>query len=192
MTESEWLVCSDPRPMLDWLRLNRDANDRKYRLFAVACCSRIWPLLSQDQRKVVAIAEHHAEGRRTAEELHQANSWAARGFRSDRSHTPLGTYAVLRATSVDDFQPQWAAEFAANALAAAAVEEAGPQRALERTARGKRDKEKEHRRWKRAEQLREQVQWEERRYQTDLLRCLFGNPFASRFALPSAVREWHD
>ena len=50
MTEAEWLASCDPRKMLEFLR--GKASERKLRLFACACCRRIWPLLNgtQDQR----------------------------------------------------------------------------------------------------------------------------------------------
>ena len=67
MTEAEWLACTDPKPMLEFLRSR--ARDRKLRLFAVACCRRIWHLLPGEQyRTLVEVAERHANGLASDEE----------------------------------------------------------------------------------------------------------------------------
>src|SRR4051794_40922097 len=62
MTESEWLTCTDPTPMLQFLRGR--VNERKFRLFACACVRRIEHLLIDDERSLEAVdvAERYAEG----------------------------------------------------------------------------------------------------------------------------------
>jgi hypothetical protein len=76
MTEEEWLKGGKPRKML---RLIQDKiSNRKLRLFAVACCRRIWHALEDDtSRRAVEIAEGFADGDFTAEELDSAwrNCW---------------------------------------------------------------------------------------------------------------------
>jgi hypothetical protein len=60
MTEVEWLRASDLHEVLAFL--DGKASDRKMRLFAVACCRRIWPYFPSDfSRRAVEIVEQAAE-----------------------------------------------------------------------------------------------------------------------------------
>jgi hypothetical protein len=61
MTEAEWLSCTDPGPMLEFLR--GKASDRKLRLFASACC-RLIPDLQWDEvwKNSYELAERYADG----------------------------------------------------------------------------------------------------------------------------------
>jgi hypothetical protein len=43
----EWQACEEPEPMLACLQCK--ASERKFRLFAVACCRRVWGLLRHDR-----------------------------------------------------------------------------------------------------------------------------------------------
>jgi hypothetical protein len=71
MTESEWLNATERRPMLEFL--GGRANDRQLRLFAAACCRRIWNLLADERlQTAVGVAERYADGRAGDEELGQA------------------------------------------------------------------------------------------------------------------------
>lgn len=45
MNESEWLNCSDPQPMIDFL--NGKIGEELLRQFAIQCCRRIWPLIQE-------------------------------------------------------------------------------------------------------------------------------------------------
>jgi hypothetical protein len=75
VTEAEWLAATDPWPMLEFL--SGRASDRKLRLFACACCRRIWHLfLHSDSFKSIEIAEQFAEGEATDGELRMAGELA--------------------------------------------------------------------------------------------------------------------
>lgn len=80
MTEQEWLAANDSRPMLEFL-LDR-LTERKLRLFAFACCRRIWSLLRDDRtRKAVEAGEHYADGLISRQELRQAEVSGRAAFR---------------------------------------------------------------------------------------------------------------
>src|SRR5262245_50163395 len=56
--------------MLAFLRMVHTVSERKLRLFAVACCRRIWHLLADaGDRRAVEAAERYADGRAAPDEL---------------------------------------------------------------------------------------------------------------------------
>jgi hypothetical protein len=69
-TDADWLACTDPTPMVNFLR--GKASDRKLRLFLCACCRSVWHLLHKRVRKGVTITECFVDGTATASKLEQA------------------------------------------------------------------------------------------------------------------------
>jgi hypothetical protein len=100
MTEGEWLTCEDPSPMLDFLR--GKASDRKLRLFAAACCRRVWHALPDERQHghIVDLVERRADENATDEQLQAA----LEALRDDRRFT--AARAAAR-------RPDWAARSAA-------------------------------------------------------------------------------
>jgi hypothetical protein len=62
MTREEWLACTEPARMLQLLGDRGLLGERKARLFGAACCRRLWRLLSEEGRQVVAAVERQADG----------------------------------------------------------------------------------------------------------------------------------
>ena len=87
VTESEWLGCTGTRPLIKFLR--GKTSDRKLRLFAVACCRRIWDLMGDRSNQAVEVAERYADGNVTDAELAASASLA--------SATAVGAKAALAA-----------------------------------------------------------------------------------------------
>jgi hypothetical protein len=74
MTQQEWLESSAPDLMLTYL--TAAASDRKLRLFACACCRRIWDLLPEGpSRRAVEASERFADGEIDADDLQR--NWTA-------------------------------------------------------------------------------------------------------------------
>jgi hypothetical protein len=63
VTEQEWLTCIDPQPMMWYLGgySGGGADKRKVRLFACACCRRLWANPPADIQEILTLAELHAD-----------------------------------------------------------------------------------------------------------------------------------
>src|SRR5260370_21994962 len=92
MTESEWFACTDPRKMLSDLRAIAPLNDRKLRLFAVACCRGVWFWL-EDEENVKALEAHE----RVADDL-PVEIRGIHGGVPVRAALPRGAVAPVRAS----------------------------------------------------------------------------------------------
>jgi len=86
MTEQEWLIATDPTPLMRVLR--GKVNNRKLRLFACACARRFWHRLAADERRrppderswdAIKLGEAFVEGRASVEELRVALPHAVEG-----------------------------------------------------------------------------------------------------------------
>lgn len=70
MSESDWATSIYPAAMLGFLRDRGAVNHRRLRLFPVACCRLVWPLLDDaTSRRAVEVAEAVADGYAAEREL---------------------------------------------------------------------------------------------------------------------------
>jgi hypothetical protein len=89
MTEAEWLTMTEPHLYL--MYPGNLTSPRKRRLFACACCRRIWHLLTDPcYQDAVEVAERFADGLATKDHLAKARA-AARSL--EYSLTPAGQAA---------------------------------------------------------------------------------------------------
>src|SRR5690242_5962636 len=106
MTAEEWLHYPLPGPMLQ--SLGDQATLRKLRLFAVACCRRIWHLMADERcRRAVEVAERFADGfasrrerkaaeleARAARETAKSHAWQAAQFAVGHSTLQAAVYNI--------------------------------------------------------------------------------------------------
>jgi hypothetical protein len=94
MTETEWLVCTDPQKMLAFLRAK--TSDRKLRLFALACIRPFRSLLMPEAIDALAIAEKFADGSATSDDRKLARRQVFHvGRRADISNTDIRGLAMV-------------------------------------------------------------------------------------------------
>jgi hypothetical protein len=96
MTESEWLSCTAPDDMLK--AFGKGLSARKMRLFACACCRRIWDRLKDERsRRAVEVAERYADGLVTHADLKRAWNEAAEVGRKRSTNWSAEEAATLAA-----------------------------------------------------------------------------------------------
>jgi hypothetical protein len=104
MTEEEWLACTDPRRMLEFL--GGGATERKLRLFMSACCRPLWHLLERRSQEGVQIAERFVDGLASEVERFAAAIAATEATRSINSRAQDEEAAAYR-SGADDGDPYW-------------------------------------------------------------------------------------
>jgi hypothetical protein len=167
MTEAEWLTATDPTPLLGYSGEN--TNDRKLRLFACACCRRIWRLLADagapesnrhPLRYTVELGEKYADGLVSRRRLRGKDF----GDSTDRAET-LAAMATIYMGRRGQKEPE-SSICARNASALAAFAAARPNKSvyyvedIDAESSG-----------------RPRVYRAERKAQAALFRDIFGNPF---------------
>jgi hypothetical protein len=153
--------------MLDFLQGKVD--ERKLRLFACACCRRIWPLLTNEaSRKVVETAERFADGVSAIDELAAAHTVAERLVETLSGVTMWDCgWAVERTSRTERLTTGILEEAAQNAAwspAGLLEVNAAARLAPDNLTRGGRS-------------AAQRVYARERAAQSQMLRDIFGNPF---------------
>jgi hypothetical protein len=77
MSEQDWMTWWDAFDLLSWCEDEEGRlSQRKLRLFAVACCRTIWPVLTDATQRAVEVAERFADHQASSEELKAIRSAA--------------------------------------------------------------------------------------------------------------------
>ncbi|MDR3634774.1 MAG: hypothetical protein P4L84_13300 [Isosphaeraceae bacterium] len=122
MTEAKWLAWPDAYDMLEQCRCCA-LTERKLRLFACACCRRVWHLLEDDRlRRAIDITEQFADSRAIPAQLADART-AAEEFRDAyvSRHWPDEDPEYEGEPSKLPSEGRWAVRHAAEAVVHAAA-----------------------------------------------------------------------
>lgn len=175
MTEHEWNVCCDPTPM--WLYWHRNKRDyRKLQLLACACLRRAWELLADSRsRTAIEVAERHADGQTSDEELTVAIAAALEGWGAAAETAANEQYGnpLMRAlpeagmAAWQAIETDWQCiRSAARAIALFAASEGSTEFVFALN--------------------------KESTFQCQLFRCIVGNPFQKAPAVDLGWMEWKD
>jgi hypothetical protein len=180
MTEQEWLQAAYPQAMLKFLvgktkRRKRDkARSRKLRLFAVACCYRVWKWMPDERSRIgIETAEKYADDLVGEDELEIAREGTG------------GACTTVWGMGWHIYQSARAAHFSldhrVDVLVMAAQEVVGANgNYITDTLSCEPDSE-----------LVQKAMSQENAHQLGLLRDIFGNPFHP-IAITSSWLTWHD
>jgi len=119
LTRGEWLSCAEVNRLLN--HLPGRGNSRKLRLFACACCRRIWQhLIDTRSRQAVVMAERYADGLIGLHELEQARreaqavlaevrggDWEAADAAVQATEMPVQEAANRSRRAAAGFGPPW-------------------------------------------------------------------------------------
>jgi hypothetical protein len=180
--EREWLTSTDPQVMLAFLRDRGLLTERKARLFAVACCRRIWPLLiDEESRRAVEVAERHADGLAGQGELESA--WMAAAYVADHAEESKAPAAACGATGDEP----WIAARDSSVLAAqVAIGNAAGEPAVQRVYSDAQEAV-----WFGTQEGQRSSATREEQGQADIVRDFFGNPLRPPPLLSPSVLQWN-
>lgn len=123
-SEDDWLRSTDPQQMLYGLPFN--VSDRKFRLFAFACCQRIESRLTHSlSRETLILAEKFTEGAVTDEEM-ETLSQRLRDEYNARLAAAGGSWSALDTTDLNAPYSLTSKVFPAGAAAEAVRAAANP------------------------------------------------------------------
>lgn len=177
MTESEWLACTNPKPMLAFLM--GKASDRKLRLLAFASERRLWRLDSFDASVAVELHERFVEGDDNRKELRRVPSPQRRVRGRYHAHQ-MAKYALSAVTDrIADDSACKASTFAMGYVYFVTIEQS------QRHGTHPADADKS------LVSLAEAAKDAECREQAGLVQCIFGNPLRPGNIDPACF-AWND